>query len=311
MVKYYINYYQIGNGIPGSPCDKVTLERLEKAVISNDIEWVKRFFNSIVNLNLKDYDMSITKWALATKKWDIAKFLLEHNSNVKLEGKVSDPSKDNILFIAANVDAHKNRVSDKKGFDFISRFLKKDKLNIEEGNGFVTPFLQTVIKSYIRTGVELLENGAKVTATHKKTGNSCLHILAEKKDKISLEYLRIILQYIHKRSHENYDKKEYDFALNFLNLKNKLKRTALEMAKSEQNEKAVKLLESSIEQEKHRIEVKKNDDLKKSKNKGSPFHVIDRLPNEILKVIKKEHELRKEEAEIRKKVMKSLKKLQK
>lgn len=297
MVKYYINYfYQFGSGIEGSPCDKITLKRLEQAVLQNNYQWVDKFLNSIVNLNLKDYDMSVTKWALATKKWDIAKILIEHNSNVEHEANVSDPTKDNIIYIAANVGAHRNRVSDKKGFDFIKRFVKINKLNIEEGNGIITPFLLTVQKNHIQTGLELLQYGANIQAVNKKNGNSCLHILAEKSDKVSIEFLRIILEYLHKYSEDNKEEKKFSNVLDFIKLMNNNKRTALDLAESEQNEKAVILLKKSIEAEENRIN-QKIEDLKFIKsNKGNPFSVVDRLPNALLKVLKEEKKLREEES---------------
>jgi ankyrin repeat protein len=291
MVRYYINY-KISGGKPleGSPCDKVMLERFETAIKNRNYEWTKRFLNSYVNKKMTSYDMPIVKWALATKRWNIAKELLIYNADTKKEGNISNPEKDNIIYIAALVNAHKNQAIG--GYEFIKKFVKIDNLDIEEGDNNLTPFLLACKKGHIEVGLELLKYGAKINTLEKKTKNSCLHILTKKNN---YKYIEYILKFFHKRSHENMDPKEYNVALDFIRGKNKEGISALEIANYEEFTNISKLLISSIKQEEEIIKIKKNNDLKRSKNKnGYPFNIKDRMANNIMKIIEEEHKLRKE-----------------
>ena len=91
------------------------------------------------------------------------------------------------------------------------------------------------------------------------------------------------------------DPKEYNVALDFIRGKNKEGISALEIANYEEFTNISKLLISSIKQEEEIIKIKKNNDLKRSKNKnGYPFNIKDRMANNIMKIIEEEHKLRKE-----------------
>ena len=195
--------------------------------------------------------------------------------------------KDNIIYIAAKVDAHKKQAD----YDFIEKFVKIDKHDIDIGDSIVSPFLLTCKLNNNKVGLELLKYGAKINSIEKDTKNTCIHILTEKNN---YGYLNLLLQFIHKRSNDNNDPIQYSVGLNLLRAKNKDAITALEIANYNGYKKISNLLLKSIKKEEEIIKFKKNLDILRKNNKdGFPFENVNRLPNKIAKLLKEENEIRK------------------